>query len=72
MEIALIIIIAYILNVFLNRYLNYILYTKHSASKAPFIWFLSIITTIIFIIAFMIYYFENENWFTGKYWEKNE
>jgi branched-subunit amino acid transport protein AzlD len=64
------IIIAYILNVFLNRWLNYIIYEKNGNSKAPFIWFLSIITTIIFIIAIMIYWSENENWFTGKYWKK--
>jgi hypothetical protein len=62
------IIIAYILNVFLNRWLNYTIYTKYGELKVPAIWFLSIISTIIFIIVIMIYYFENDNWFTGKYW----
>jgi len=70
MGITLIIIVAYILNVFLNRWLNYIVYTKYGEWKVPAIWFLSIISTIIFIIVIMIYYFENENWFTGKYWNK--
>jgi hypothetical protein len=62
------IIIAYILNVFLNRWLNYTIYTKYGELKVPAIWFLSIISTIIFIIVIMIYYFENDNWFTGKHW----
>ena len=64
------IIIAYILNVFLNRWLNYTIYTKYGELKVPAIWFLSIISTIIFIIVIMIYYFENDNWFTGKHWDK--
>ena len=64
------IIIAYILNVFLNRWLNYTIYTKYGELKVPAIWFLSIISTIIFIIVIMIYYFENDNWFTCKHWDK--
>jgi uncharacterized membrane protein len=70
MGITLIIIVAYILNVFLNRWLNYTIYTKYGELKVPAIWFLSIISTIIFIIVIMIYYFENDNWFTGKHWDK--
>ncbi len=68
MEIALI-IIAYILNVFLNRWLNYILY-KNGGSNIPTIWFLSIIGTILFLTIIIIEYFNKPNWFTGKYWDK--
>ena len=66
------IVIGYILNVFLNRWLNYILYTKYGQQNEPVVWFLSIIATLIFIIAIIINYFENESWFTGKYWNKNK
>ena len=64
------IIIGYILNVFLNRWLNYILYTKYCQRREIVIWFLAIAGTTIFIIAIITNYFEYENWFTGKYWNK--
>ena len=64
------ILIGYILNVFLNRWLNYILYTKYSNPNMPVVWFWSIMGTLIFIIAIITNYFENESWFTGKYWNK--
>jgi hypothetical protein len=64
------IIIGYILNVFLNRWLNYIIYTKHRLVKIPFIWFCPLIPTIALIYIIVDKYFENENWFTGKYWNK--
>jgi len=64
------IIIGYILNVFLNRWLNYILYAKYGQKKEIVIWFLSIPGTTIFIISIITNYFEYANWFTGKYWNK--
>jgi len=70
MEIALIIIIAYILNVSLNRWLNYILYKKYNYSKTPIIWFFSIMATIALLGCMIIEYFDKPNWFTGKYWDK--
>ncbi len=70
MEIALIIIIAYILNVFLNRWLNYIDYKKYNGNIAPAIWFFSIMATIAFLACIVIKYFDRPNWFTGKYWDK--
>ena len=69
MGIALIIIIAYILNVFLNRWLNYIVY-KNDKVKATPIWFFSIIGTVAFLAIMIINYFDRPNWFTGKYWDK--
>jgi hypothetical protein len=63
------IIIGYILNVFLNRWLNYIIYKK-SGTKAPFIWFLSLIGTGTLLIVIVINDVNKQNWFTGKYWKK--
>ena len=68
MEIALI-IIAYILNVFLNRWLNYILYKKDHL-KLPPIWFLSILGTCALLGVIVIEYFNKPNWFTGRDWNK--
>ncbi len=61
------IIIAYIANVFLNRYLNKILY-KMTMSKTPFLWFIPIITTIALLIAIVTEKGFKDNWFTGKNW----
>ena len=70
MEIALIIIIAYILNVFLNRWLNYIAYKKFSGWKTPTLWFLSILGTCALLGVIVIEYFDKPNWFTGRDWDK--
>lgn len=70
MRIALIIIIVYILNVSLNRWLNYILWKKYNYSKTPTIWFFSIIATFALLGCIIIEYFNKPNWFTGKYWDK--
>ena len=67
MELAL--IIAYILNVFLNRWLNYILYKRGHLKLTP-IWFLSIIGTSSLLIVIIIEYFDKPNWFTGRDWNK--
>ena len=67
MEIALI-IIAYILNVFLNRWLNYIIY-KNDKVKATPIWFFSIMGTIVFLAIMIINYFSKPNWFIGRDWD---
>ena len=70
MEIALI-IIAYILSVFLNRCLNYVVYKKFDEAQiiTP-VWFLSIIGTFILLILIIIVYFDKPNWFTGRDWDK--
>jgi hypothetical protein len=62
-----IIIIVYVLNVFLNRWLNKILHIKHDGPIIVWLWFLSVFTTLVFLIIII-----NEirgNWFTGKYWK---
>jgi hypothetical protein len=61
------IIVAYIANVFLNRWLNYLIVKKYDEPKAPFFWFFSLFSTIVFFIVIL----ENvkfTNWFTGKHW----
>ena len=71
MEIALLILIAYILSVFLNRWLNYIVYKKYDQIEiiTP-VWFLSIIGTFILLIGIIVVYFDKPNWFTGRDWDK--
>lgn len=66
--IATLIIIAYILNVFLNRWLNYILYKIHPVIM-PHVWFFSIIGTCAFLVIMIINYFSKPNWFTGRDWD---
>jgi hypothetical protein len=67
--IPLLIIISYILNVFLNRWLNYILYKKYMGLKTPTIWFFSIMGTIALLGCIIIEYFNKPNWFTGRDWD---
>ena len=70
----LIIIIAYIANVFLNRWLNKVLYKIQVRKyKAPSIdkasWFLSIISTLALLIE-ILRELGHFDWFTGKNWDK--
>ena len=72
MEITLI-LIAYILSVFLNRWLNYIIFKKYSGTITPIIWFFSIMATVVLLLGILIMIIQNfdeSNWFTGKYWDK--
>jgi lipid-A-disaccharide synthase-like uncharacterized protein len=67
-----IIILAYVVNVFLNRWLNKIIVKKNTESSiVPIVWFMSFVGTILFF-SFIIEYsnFTNKfiNWFTGKNW----
>ena len=62
------IIIAYIANIFLNRWLNKIICKMDSRrNREPIIWFFSIICTIVFLIIILG---ESKmfDWFTGKHW----
>lgn len=66
-----IIILAYIGNVFLNRWLNKIAYEKFDFERVPLIWFFSLYVTIIFLCFIISHYLENtNNWFTGKHWKR--
>lgn len=62
------IIIIYILNVFLNRYLNKVA-IKYGAEKVWILWFLPIITTIVLLFGILLEIGNNsKNWFIGKDW----
>ena len=64
--IATIIIIAYALNVFLNRWLNKIMHVEEDEPIMLWLWFLPVITTLVFLIQIINY--RKSNWFTGKNW----
>ena len=66
-----IIIIAYVLNVFLNRWLNKLIY-KYDRDPDLMIgvWFIPIVSTLFFLIVLIIVSADKDNnWFTGKYWK---
>jgi branched-subunit amino acid transport protein AzlD len=65
----------YILNVFLNRWLNYLLFKK-GISIIPIFWFVPIFMTVAMIAMLIINYLSkidiNSKWFDrflGKHWE---
>ena len=62
-----IIILAYVANVFLNRWLNKIDYKKYNASVEPVIWYLSIFGTLILLLS-LFGELHKDSWFTGKNW----
>lgn len=66
---TLIIILAYILNVFLNRWLNKIVYERGIEAKVVGFWFVPIVVSLAFI-CIILSNSNGNNWFTGKYWRK--
>jgi len=63
------IILAYIGNVFLNRWLNKIVYKKNIAKIEVFTWFIPVLVTIAFILVLLNHFIEKKsNWFIGKHW----
>jgi hypothetical protein len=62
------IILAYVSNVFFNRWLNKIAYKKGYLSIAVWAWFIPISCTIAMIIALAENIKAKDNWFTGKNW----
>lgn len=63
---ALIIIISYILNVFLNRWLDKLI-TKNGSKPVPFLWFFSLFATVVLFYV-LICDSKFFDWFTGKHW----
>ena len=60
---------AYVANVFLTRYLNYILYKMDSDYKPMVgLWFIPIASIIAYIFVILTNKKYQKNWFTGKYW----
>jgi hypothetical protein len=64
-----IIIITYIANVFLNRWLDKLLVRKFGSEPTPFFWFLSLFATVTLLYA-VIEDHKLFDWFTGKHWDK--
>ena len=64
-----IVILAYIISVFLNRWLNKIMWIKHDYEPLPALWFVPILSTLTMVII-LIYesLSRTDNWFTGKNW----
>ena len=67
-----IIILAYVANVFLNRWLNKIVFKIDNYYVIiPLIWFVPVVVTIAFLVIIIEEKNKPEtNWFTGKYWRK--
>ena len=65
-----IIILAYIANVFIARYLNYLLYKKDDEfyPKHWGVWFIPIGPVVAFTIILLERIKIKKNWFTGRYW----
>ena len=65
-----IIIIAYVLNVFLNRWLNKVAYKIGNYNKPMVLsWFIPITPTLFFLLLIVAETDFKINWFTGKYWK---
>lgn len=67
------IVILYILNIFITRYLNYYLYKiNDSWGIHTFVWFIPIAGPIALLLILLVVYPKidlcKKNWFTGKYW----
>jgi hypothetical protein len=64
-------IIAYALNVFLNRWLNKLIYKyDHDEDLMISVWFIPIVSTLfLLIITIKVIANKDSNWFTGKYWK---
>lgn len=62
-----IIILAYVANVFLTRWLNKIDYKYYNADPTPFLWFIPLAGTLVILIS-LISEVKTNNWFTGKNW----
>lgn len=62
-------IVVYIGTVFLNRWLNKVLYKEGVARIVPLGWFLSLITTAALVFGFIDMWMRHKkSWFTGKNW----
>ena len=62
-----IIILAYVANVFLNRWLNMVAYkSDRSVPVIPLFWFFSFIATLLLLAIVIVA--GDKNWFTGKNW----
>lgn len=63
-----IIILAYVASVFLNRWLNKIIYKKGYVDIDVWAWFIPFVCAIAMIIIILENIKIKNNWFTGKNW----
>jgi hypothetical protein len=63
-----IIILAYVANVFLNRYINKLLYLNRHISRVPLIWLFPFPIMLIVWISIVTYESKVIDWFTGESW----
>lgn len=63
-----IIILAYVANVFLTRWLNKVVYKRSLGNVVVLFWFIPIATTIVFTWIILEDKIDSSNWFTGKNW----
>ena len=69
--IAFIILLAYVANVFLNRWLSKIIYQKSGDEIYVYVWFLGLLGTLILTI-WIIHMFGFYEWFSGKNWKRKK
>ncbi len=65
---TIVLILAYIANVFLNRWLNKIAYKRGDANIEFLYWFVPIATTMAMLAIVLQNIKIKKNWFTGKNW----
>lgn len=74
--IFILIMIGYIVDVLINRWLNKIMYQKDKDwDIVPMLWFIPIIPTAAWIVAIIDNFLKTNNskindWFVGKHWKK--
>jgi hypothetical protein len=68
-----IIILAYVDNVFLNRWLSKIIYKNTNDAVLEWTWFIPILMTMVLLVEAAPYLIsvKFKNWFIGKHWKKD-
>lgn len=63
------ILILYILNIFINRWLNKIAYKREHCEITPQIWFVPLIPILVYLYVLILEdFFNKNNWFNGSNW----
>jgi hypothetical protein len=64
------IILAYVANIFFNRWLNKVMYQKYSDHIIPLVWFSPAPIMLVFFIISYANSIDLSDWFTGKHWKE--
>jgi hypothetical protein len=62
------IILAYVANVFINRWFNKLMYQKFDDCIVPYLWLIPAPIMLVFFIISYTVRIEISDWFTGKKW----